>query len=75
MTSLLSEITEAALSDMTTDAQNQESNLDIRRTVISLIVLFINSSLKTILSNSITTYSEKVIAKQYSEVINYYLNL
>ena len=73
--SLLSKIAEAVLSNMITDVQKQESNSDIRKTVIFSVVLFINSSLKVILSNNITTYSEKVIAEQYSEMINHYLNL
>ena len=73
--SLLSEITEAAFSDVSNNPHTLKINLDIQRIVIFSVISHVNSSLETVLSNSIMMYSEKNVLNCYSEVINCYLNL
>ena len=73
--SLLSEIAEAVFSGALNNSHTLKTNSGIQRTVISLIISYVNSLLETVLSNSITIYSEKNVSNYYSEIVNHYLNL
>ena len=73
--SLLSEITKAAFLDVTNNSHTLKTNSDIQKTVIFSVISHVNLSLETVLSNSITMYSEKNVLNCYSEVVNCYSDL